>query len=95
MLRNLFRFLFPVKQIFSDIDALEKRLSCLEEKDFLLSEASYVLEVSQKEFEYLKYIAEQFNMSTREAIEFLIHKQYFFCKADEEVKASQIEAHSL
>ena len=58
------------------ISSLEERLSLLECKDFLLSESFYILELSPKHFDYLKYIADDFHMTTREVTEFLIYKQF-------------------
>lgn len=47
------------------------------------------------EYERLEALCGDFNMTIDDLINYLIFKQFYFFKADQERKASQIEAHSL
>lgn len=47
---------------------------------------------SNEEYERLEVLCCDFNMSFDDVINYLIFKQFFFFKADQERKASQIEA---
>ena len=56
--------------------------------------AEMVLKVNftDEEYERLEVLCSDFNMAFDDVINYLIFKQFFFLKADQERKASQIEA---
>lgn len=53
---------------------------------------NFIVELDGQDVEMLLYLSNAFNMQQEELIKFLIFKQFYLYKHDDEKKASQIKA---